>query len=93
MAATQFFAMFLPQLITKIRTRKEVTRLSKNPAQDSTQKQMKWVTYGMLVFTIIMGFFLPAAMGIYWFIGGLISMAQTGITQIIMAKNAKKKGV
>ena len=47
MAATQFFAMFLPQLITKIRTKKEVARLSKNPAQDSTAKQMKWVTYGM----------------------------------------------
>ncbi|OPZ36954.1 MAG: Membrane protein insertase YidC [Tenericutes bacterium ADurb.BinA155] len=93
MAATQFFAMFLPQLITKIRTKKEVTRLSKNPAQDSTQKQMKWITYGMLAFTIIMGFFLPAAMGIYWLIGGLISMAQTGITQIVMAKSAKKKGV
>jgi YidC/Oxa1 family membrane protein insertase len=90
MAATQFFAMFLPQLITKIRTKKEVARLSKNPAQDSTAKQMKWVTYGMLVFTIIMGFFLPSAMGVYWLIGGVISMIQTAITQLIMAKKSPR---
>jgi membrane protein insertase Oxa1/YidC/SpoIIIJ len=53
---------------------------------------MKWVSYGMLIFTIIMGFALPAAMGIYWGIGALISMIQTWITQSIMLnKQAKEK--
>jgi len=46
----------------------------------------------MLVFTIFMGFMLPAAMGIYWLIGGIISMLQTAITQAIMSRSAKKRG-
>lgn len=89
MAATQFFAMLLPQIINKAKNKKLV-KLSKNPAQDKNNKQMKWMTYGMLIFTIIMGFFLPSAMGVYWLIGGLISMLQTGITQIVLAKNKKR---
>ncbi|MCQ2741945.1 MAG: membrane protein insertase YidC [Bacilli bacterium] len=88
MAATQFFAMLLPQLINKAKNKK-ITKLSKNPAQDKNNKQMKWITYGMLIFTIIMGFFLPSAMGVYWLIGGLISMMQTGITQLVLAKGKK----
>ena len=93
MAGSQFLAMLLPQFITKIRTRKTVTNLTKNPAQDKNTKQMKWITYGMLAFTVIMGFFLPAAMGVYWLIGAIISMIQTAITQIIMAHQAKKRGI
>lgn len=93
MAGTQFLAMLLPQLITKIRTKKAVTNLTKNPAQDKNTKQMKWITYGMLAFTVIMGFFLPAAMGVYWLVGAVISMIQTAITQIIMAHQAKKRGI
>jgi membrane protein insertase Oxa1/YidC/SpoIIIJ len=42
------------------------------------------------VFTIIMGFFLPSAMGVYWLIGGIISMIQTAITQLIMAKKSPR---
>ena len=38
----------------------------------------------MLIFTIILGFSLPAAMGVYWAIGGLVSMLQTLIMQLIM---------
>lgn len=90
MAVAQWIAMMLPQWITKHRT-KNIQRLTANPAQDKTQKTMKWVSYGMLVFTIIMGFALPAAMGVYWFIGALINMIQTAITQIIIAKKAKNK--
>ncbi len=52
---------------------------------------MKWITYGMLIFTIIMGFFLPAAMGVYWAIGAVISMIQTVLTQYIMGKVKNKK--
>jgi membrane protein insertase Oxa1/YidC/SpoIIIJ len=46
----------------------------------------------LIVFTIVMGFFLPSAMGVYWLIGGLISMAQTIITQLVLGKGKKKKG-
>jgi membrane protein insertase Oxa1/YidC/SpoIIIJ len=44
-----------------------------------------------LIFTIIMGFSLPAAMGVYWGIGALISMIQTWITQVVMAKKQEKE--
>ena len=90
MAATQLMAMLLPRILAK-RASKNVVKTSKNPAQDQQGKTMKYVTYGMIIFTIIMGFFLPSAMGIYWLIGGLISMAQTFITQTIMAKARKGK--
>ena len=90
MAAAQIVSMLLPQWINKKRLRK-VARLTKNPAQDKNTKTMKWVMYGMMVFTIIMGFFLPSAMAVYWFIGALISMVQTAITQAVIAKQDKKK--
>jgi len=90
MAATQFFAMMLPQWINK-RRQKNMPKLSKNPAQDKTTSQMKWISYGMLIFTIITGFLLPAAMGVYWAIGAIISMGQTALTQLFIARAKKKK--
>lgn len=90
MSVSQFLSMMLPQWITKARNKK-MPKLTKNPAQDKASSQMKWVSYGMLIFTIIMGFFLPAAMGVYWSIGAIISMIQTVITQLIMIKSQKKK--
>ena len=89
MAATQAFAMMLPRIIAKKRT-KNIAKTTRNPAQDQQGRTMKWVAWGMLIFTIVMGFFLPAAMGVYWLIGGLISIVQTLITQAVMAKSAKK---
>jgi membrane protein insertase Oxa1/YidC/SpoIIIJ len=35
----------------------------------------------MFIMIIVMGFSLPSAMGIYWFIGALISLAQTLLTR------------
>ncbi len=90
MAAAQIVSMLLPQWINN-KKMKKVARLSKNPAQDQNSKRMKWIMYGMMIFTIVMGFFLPSAMAVYWFIGALISMAQTGITQAVLAKQDKKK--
>lgn len=92
MAGTQVMAMLLPRIIAKRRT-KNIAKLSKNPAQDQSQSTMRMMSIFMMIFTIVMGFMLPAAMGVYWFIGGLISIAQTLITQLIMSKNAKNKGV
>jgi YidC/Oxa1 family membrane protein insertase len=90
MSVFQWLAMMLPQWMTKHRTKNQV-KTSANPAADKNTNTMKWVSYGMLIFTIIMGFSLPAAMGVYWGIGALISMIQTWITQVVMAKKQEKE--
>jgi YidC/Oxa1 family membrane protein insertase len=90
MSVFQWLSMMLPQWMTK-RMTKSQTKVSANPAADKNTQTMKWVSYGMLIFTIIMGFSLPAAMGVYWAIGALISMIQTVITQMIMAKKKAKE--
>ena len=45
----------------------------------------------LLAIIIIMGFTLPAAMGVYWLVGALISIAQTGIMQVALARSEKNK--
>ncbi len=88
MGVAQFISMKLPQWMQKART-KNVKRLSKNPAEDKQAKQMKWFSNIMLIMIIVMGFSLPAAMGVYWFIGAIISVIQTLIMQTIMARSKK----
>jgi YidC/Oxa1 family membrane protein insertase len=90
MSVFQWLAMMLPQWMTKKRTKNQA-HTTTNPAQDKNTNTMKWVSYGMLIFTIIMGFALPAAMGVYWGIGAVISMVQTLVTQMIMAKKQDKE--
>lgn len=90
MGGLQFCAMKLPQWITKAQTRKQA-KLTANPTADDNAQRMKMVSIVMFVFTLVMGFALPAAMGIYWAIGALVSMLQTLITQLVIAKRVKKK--
>lgn len=90
MGAGQFLAMKVPQWINKARTKK-VARLSANPAQSQQNKTMNIVSYGMLILIIFMGFTLPAAMGVYWLIGALFSLAQSLITQLIISHKKVKK--
>ena len=90
MAVGQWLAMMLPQWINKRRIKKAVTRTTANPAQDKNTRRMKIFTYVMLGVTILMGFALPSAMGIYWFIGAIVSMLQTIFTQLWIAKREKK---
>lgn len=90
MAGAQTVAMLLPQWIQKKKA-KEVSKLGKNPAQKSQNNQMKIFTYVMLAMIIFMGFSLVSAMGIYWFVGAVFSVAQTLITQVIASKNKHKK--
>ena len=85
MAATQFCAMKLPQWINAARNKK-LSKTSANPAADKTARTQKMVSWFMLIFTIILGFSLPAAMGVYWAIGGLVAMLQTTIIQLIMRR-------
>ena len=89
MAATQVLAMLLPRIIAK-RAAKKNAKLTANPNMDQQGKTMKWVAYGMMAFTIVMGFMLPSAMGVYWLIGGLISIVQTLITQLILARKRRR---
>lgn len=89
MAVFQIAAMMIPQWINKKKL-KSIPKTSANPAQDKNGSSMKMMSWFMVIFTIIMGFALPAAMGLYWAVGALISLAQTLITQSIMAKKNKK---
>ena len=91
MAAAQVVAMLLPQWIQK-QKRKKVASLGKNPAQQDQQSKMKMFTYVMMAMIIFMGFMLPAAMGVYWFVGAIFSICQTLIIEKINSARAKKKG-
>ena len=82
--------MLLPQWMQKKRQAK-VAKLGKNPAQTQQNKTMKMVTYVMMIMSIVMGFSLASAMGVYWFIGAIISIIQTLITQAIIARQQKEK--
>ena len=90
MSAAQVVSMLLPQWIAK-KKQKGFQKLGKNPAQKSQSNKMKWFTYIMMVFIIIMGFSLASAMGVYWFVGALISIAQTLITNAVAERKKNKK--
>ncbi|MGM9873561.1 MAG: membrane protein insertase YidC [Bacilli bacterium] len=87
MGAAQVVSMLLPQWIQKAK-QKKVSRMGRNPGAKSQNDKMKMVTYIMMVFIIFMGFSLASGMGIYWFIGALISIAQTLIIEAV--NNSKK---
>ena len=90
MSVSQFLAMKIPQWIQKARTKK-IARLGKNPAQTQQNRTANIISYAMIIMIIIMGFTLPAAMGVYWFVGALISLAQSLIIQFIFARKSRKK--
>ena len=91
MAGAQVVSMLLPQWLQK-RKRKKIASLGKNPAQNEQQNRMKMFTYIMMAMIIFMGFMLPAAMGVYWFVGAIFSVCQTLIIETINNSKAKKKG-
>lgn len=88
MSAGQFFSMKVPQWIQKARTKK-VARLGKNPAQKQQNRTANIISYAMLIMIIIMGFTLPAAMGVYWFVGAIVSLIQTVFTTVIFGRPKK----
>ena len=90
MSAAQTVAMLLPQWLAKAK-KKKIAKLGKNPAQKESDNKMKWFTYIMLAMIIIMGFSLVSALGVYWLVGALFSIAQTLITHAIMNRNKKPK--
>lgn len=92
MAAGQYVSMKLPQWMQKKKAN-SVEKLGKNPTMDQSQKTTNMVSTMMLIFIIFMGFSLPVAMTIYWFISSLISVLQTFIIQGILQKKQEKKHV
>lgn len=90
MSVSQFLSMKIPQWITKARNKK-VARLSKNPAQTQQSRTANIISYAMMIMIIVMGFTLPAAMGVYWFIGALVSLAQSLIIQFLFTGKKHKK--
>jgi YidC/Oxa1 family membrane protein insertase len=91
MAASQFVSTRISQWLSKGRVKKEVQKTTANPAADKQQSQMKMVTWFMFIMIIVMSWTLPAAMGIYWLIGALISIAQAIITDYILKSKRSKK--
>ena len=90
MAGAQFLSMKLPQWIQKAKNKK-IAKLGVNPAQNQQNKTMTIVSYVMLAVIIFMGFSLPAAMGVYWFVGALVSLAQSFITMAIASAMLKRQ--
>lgn len=91
MSGLQIVSMKLPQWLQK-GNMKKVEKLGKSNAETDSQKQMKIVSWVMTIFIIIMGFTLPAAMGVYWLASALVSVLQTLIMHYVM-KNKKTKEI
>ena len=89
MSAAQTVAMLLPQWLNSAK-KKKVAKLGRNPAQKESDNKMKWFTYIMLAMIIFMGFSLVSALGVYWLVGALFSIAQTLITHAIMNRKKSK---
>ena len=90
MSVSQFFSMKVPQWIQKAKTKK-VARLGRNPAQNQQNRTANIISYVMLAVIIIMGFTLPSAMGVYWFVGAIVSIVQTVLTQVVFtSKNSRR---
>ena len=83
MTLAQFIAMKLPMWFQK-QAQKKVAHTVKSNAAQSSQSQANMVSNVMFIMIIVMGFSLPSAMGIYWFIGALISLAQTLLTRRLL---------
>ena len=90
MSGAQTVAMLLPQWLQKAK-KKKIAKLGRNPAQKESDNKMKWFTYIMLAMIIFMGFSLVSALGVYWLVGALFSIAQTLITHAVMNRKPKKK--
>lgn len=90
MSGAQVVAMLLPQWMQKAE-KKKIAKLGRNPAQKESDNKMKWFTYIMLAMIIFMGFSLASALGVYWLVGALFSVAQTLITHAVMHRKKKNK--
>ncbi len=89
MSAGQIVGMLLPQWLNKKRT-KEVAKTVKSETMDKNAKTMKITQWVMTIFVIVMGFTLPAAMGVYWFAGSIFTIIQSLILHFVFVKKGVK---
>lgn len=87
MGVSQFVSMKITTWLSKSKT-KNISKMGANPAADKTAKQTKWMTTIMFGLIIFMSWTLPAAMGVYWLFGAIISIIQSFVMHKIM--NRKK---
>ncbi len=76
----------------KERAKKNPAKNSQEPA-DPTAGMTKSMTYFMPLFTLWITFTMPAAMGLYWVIGNIMSMVQQYILFFLIAKRTEIKKV
>lgn len=89
MTVTQFVSTKLATWLNKP-AQKDIEKTTANPAAKKQQSQGKMMSNIMFIMIIVMSFTLPAAMGVYWFAGAIISIAQTFIVHYVM-KGKKNK--
>lgn len=80
------------QLEDKERAKKNPAKSAQEP-QDPTASMTKSMTWFMPLFTLWITFTMPAAMGLYWVIGNIMSMVQQYILFFLIAKRAEVKKV
>ena len=90
MSGSQVVSMLLPQWMAKAE-KKKIAKLGRNPSVKENDNKMKWFTYIMLGMIIFMGFSLVSALGVYWLVGALFSIAQTLIMHAVMKRKKQKK--
>ncbi len=83
MTAAQFVSTKLSTWLNKSKT-KEIGKTTANPAADKQQRQSKMMMNIMFIMIVFMSFTLPAAMGVYWFVGAIISIVQTVVVHNVM---------
>ncbi len=71
-----FLAGFAQYWQTKIMLPKNKSQAKKSEGPDISQMMQKQMTYFLPFFTVIILFNLPSALGLYWTVSGLFSIAQ-----------------
>lgn len=90
MAIAQIISTLLPQWFQSWKA-KEFTVKTTVVQPNQQQNTMKMMSYVMMVFILIMGITLPAAMAIYWFIGAIISIIQNLAIEAFQSHTRHKK--
>jgi YidC/Oxa1 family membrane protein insertase len=92
MSIAQFFSSMIPMWIQKWHKNRVVgAKTVKANDESTTGMMMKYMPVIMMLVVIVMGLNLPAAMGIYWFFGAVISIFQAIITEIVQEFKKSRK--
>ncbi len=88
MTSTQFISTRLSTWLNKEKT-KNIAKTQVNPAATKQQSQAKTMMNVMFIMIIVMSVTLPAAMGVYWLVGAIISIVQTYSIHKVMERKKK----